>query len=215
MPLTLSKNERGFTLIEIAIVLVIIGLLIGGVLKGQSMVKNSKIKRIATDTQSVQGAVNAYMDSHWFLPGDDSGAATHWATASGAGNGNGMIAGLFDAATKTTDESALAWNHLYCEGLAKGTCVAAGTAVTNPTNPLGGTTGIADGRTTNVLGLAAKVVCMERIPVDYAMIYDSQFDDGAGDTGSIRGSDDAQVAATPGAATAYTLGEVIHICSSF
>ncbi|MBF0160690.1 MAG: prepilin-type N-terminal cleavage/methylation domain-containing protein, partial [Magnetococcales bacterium] len=64
-------QQAGFTLIEIAIVLIIIGLLLGGILKGQTMVKNSKIKRIAADSQSFIAAANAYVDSYWALPGDD------------------------------------------------------------------------------------------------------------------------------------------------
>ncbi|MBF0134612.1 MAG: prepilin-type N-terminal cleavage/methylation domain-containing protein [Magnetococcales bacterium] len=210
-----NNKDGGFSLIEIAIVLVIIGLLIGGVLKGQAMVKNSKIKRIATDTQSTQGAVNSYMDSYWFLPGDDSGAATRWAIAPTAGNGDGVIAGLFVPAAPAANETALAWDHLYCEGLVKGSCVAGGTAVANPINPVGGPTGIADGRALAVLGMPQKVVCMESMPSEYAMIYDQQFDDGVGNTGSIRGSQNGETAATPGTAQAYAVGQVIHICTGF
>ncbi len=218
-----NKHQAGFSLIEIAIVLVIIGLLIGGVLKGQTLVKNSKIKRIATDTNAVQTAMNSYMDSYWALPGDDAGSATRWTTAAVAGNGNGLIAGLFNdtvanhTANTPAVETALAFNHLYCEGLLKGACIGnAATVIENPVNPVGGVTGIADGRTTAVLGLTKKVVCMESIPMEYAMIYDTQFDDEVGTSGDIRGSANGELASTPGTATAYaTAGGTVHICTGF
>lgn len=209
-----DRRQGGFSLIEIAIVLVIIGLMIGGVVKGQTMVKNSKIKRIATDTASVQGAINAYVDSYWMLPGDDSGAAGRWTTVTAAGNGNGSIADAFNSTTAGEESNAL-WAHLYCSELAKGTCVAAATAATLPNNPLGGTTGVADGSAAAELGLLTKVVCMSTIPADYAVIYDNQFDDGAGDTGNIRGSATGE-APGAGTATAYpTTSALRYICTGF
>lgn len=213
-----DKRQAGFSLIEIAIVLVIIGLLIGGVLKGQTLVKNSKIKRIATDTNSVQTAMNSYMDSYWVLPGDDAGSATRWTIAALGGNGNGLIAGLFDPADKTGnagDETALAWNHLYCEGLLKGECMAnAAPVIDLPINPMGGITGIADGRTASVLSIVKKMVCMQGIPGEYAIIYDTQFDDAVGTTGDIRGSANGAVAGAS-VATAYAVANTIHICTAF
>ncbi|MBF0152819.1 MAG: type II secretion system protein [Magnetococcales bacterium] len=221
MSLQDDKRQGGFSLIEIAIVLVIIGLLIGGVLKGQTLVKNSKIKRIATDTTSVQGAINSYMDSYWALPGDDAGAATRWSVAALAGNGNGIITGLFDSADKTGsagDETALAWNHLYCENLVKGSCLVgtSGSNIAFPVNAVGGITGIADGRSNSVLGITKKVICMKGLSTEYAMIYDTQFDDGVGTTGEIRGSADAATGATTDAATTYALANKnIYVCSGF
>lgn len=213
------SRQSGFTLIEIAIVLVIIGLLLGGVMKGQTMVQNAKIKRMATDTQSVQSAINSYVDSYWQLPGDDSGAGTRFTVAAGAGNADGVIAGLFEPAVADLDdaETARVWNHLRCAELVKGDCVLAATAKVLPRNPLGGILGIAHGATTAVLGMSKKMVCMGSVSDAYAEIYDVQNDDGVGTTGEIRGSADTQLAATPGVATAYTTGNnaTIHVCSSF
>ncbi|MBF0438187.1 MAG: prepilin-type N-terminal cleavage/methylation domain-containing protein [Magnetococcales bacterium] len=226
-----DKQQSGFSLIEIAIVLVIIGLLIGGVLKGQAMVKNSKIKRIATDTAAVQGALNAYMDSYWVLPGDDANSATRWAIAApatqvAATRGNGLIEGFFNdpAGAKVVDAAATvetthAWNHLYCEGLIKGVCTAtAGATIAPPTNPIGGITGVADGRVTanRHLGLTKKMVCMRGIPSEYAMVYDTQFDDGAGLTGDVRGSAAADDGTAVGTATTYDITNAqIIICTGF
>ncbi|MBF0295666.1 MAG: type II secretion system protein [Magnetococcales bacterium] len=215
-----ANRQAGFSLIEIAIVLVIIGLLIGGVLKGQTMVKNSKIKRMATDTTSVQGAINSYMDSFWSLPGDDAGSATRWATAAVAGDGDGIIEGLFipaDLTANAGDETAKAWNHLYCENLIKGTCLGnVATAITLPVNSLGGSMGLADGRENTVLGMGRKVVCLRGMISEYAMVYDTQFDDGVGTTGQIRGSANNATGATTDAATAYALANRnIYICTEF
>ena len=54
----MKKAQSGFTLVEIAIVLVIIGLLLGGVLKGQEMIENARIKSIVNDMNGVSAAYN-------------------------------------------------------------------------------------------------------------------------------------------------------------
>jgi prepilin-type N-terminal cleavage/methylation domain-containing protein len=66
------KNQKGFTLVEIAIVLVIIGLLIGGVLKGQSMINNAKVKRIAKSADELRAAVYTFYDKYGVYPGDEN-----------------------------------------------------------------------------------------------------------------------------------------------
>src|SRR5258706_14251471 len=83
-------SESGFTLVEIAIVLVIIGLLLGGVLKGQEMITQAKIKNVINDFNGVTAAVNSYQDRYRALPGDDLSAAGRWAGAQ-AGSGNGQF----------------------------------------------------------------------------------------------------------------------------
>ena len=64
------RRQSGFTLVEIAIVLVIIGLLLGGVLKGREMITNAKIKRIENDFAGVSAAIFAYQDRYGVLPGN-------------------------------------------------------------------------------------------------------------------------------------------------
>lgn len=66
----MRHHQRGFTLIEIAIVLVIIGLLLGGVLKGQELINQAKIKNVANDLNGVSVAVYAYQDRYKRLPGE-------------------------------------------------------------------------------------------------------------------------------------------------
>jgi len=91
----LNERQVGFTLVEIAIVLVIVGLLIGGVLKVQEMITNTKLKRIENDNAELLAALYSYQDRHMQLPGDDSGASTRFSIfaedSKNDGNGNGKI----------------------------------------------------------------------------------------------------------------------------
>src|SRR5512145_2640915 len=98
---------QGFTLVEIAIVLVIIGLLLGGILKGQEMITQAKIKNVIADMTGVSAAMYGYQDRYRALPGDDANA-TRWAGAN-PGNGNGIIEGVYLA---VNGESAEFWGHL-------------------------------------------------------------------------------------------------------
>src|SRR5438552_12184309 len=87
-----KSTEAGFTLVEIAIVLVIIGLLLGGILKGQEMITQAKIKNIVNDFNGITAAINSYQDRYRTLPGDDLSAATRWATQGAiSGNGDGQF----------------------------------------------------------------------------------------------------------------------------
>lgn len=62
--------ESGFTLVELSIVLVIIGLIIGGILKGQELIGNAEIKNVMARAQSIQTAVVGFSDKYGGLPGD-------------------------------------------------------------------------------------------------------------------------------------------------
>ena len=93
MTLKKSRNSQaGFTLVEIAIVLVIIGLLIGGVLKGQAMIQNAKVKRVAKQMDELRAAVMSFYDKYGLYPGDENIAAIP-PGADAEGNGSGQITG--------------------------------------------------------------------------------------------------------------------------
>ncbi|MBF0582686.1 MAG: prepilin-type N-terminal cleavage/methylation domain-containing protein [Magnetococcales bacterium] len=216
--------QAGFTLIEISIVLIIIGLLLGGVLKGQTMVKNSKIKRIAADGQAFVSATNAYLDSYWALPGDDANTVARWGVT--AGNGGGTIgpgaasntAIFYPAlANLATAENSLAVGHLRCSALLKGNCAIPAAISDLPKNAVGGYIGIDDGNSPEdtMLGFATKVICQNNIESDYAMVYDTQFDDGVPGTGDIRGSTAVTYATADATAAAYAAGNTYYVCASF
>src|SRR5258706_550760 len=143
--------EGGFTLVEIAIVLVIIGLLLGGILKGQEMITQARIKNAINDFNGVVTAITSYQDRYRALPGDDKGATTRWAAqapAAGANQGDGVITGAYNAnntggtnsAPAGTAESNLFWQHLRIAGFVAGPTVGlgSGTPPPNATAGLGG-----------------------------------------------------------------------------
>src|SRR5580658_4568769 len=74
----MNRKQSGFTLVEIAIVLVIIGLLLGGILKGQEMINQAKIKNVVSDFNGIASALYGYSDRYRQLPGDDLNAASRW-----------------------------------------------------------------------------------------------------------------------------------------
>ena len=126
----MRKSQAGFTLVEIAIVLVIIGLLLGGVLKGQELINSAKVKNFAQDFRTIPLFIYGYQDKFKALPGDDSNVAGHLgsaatqATTPSGSQGNGVIDGNWDAAT-LTDESMLFWQHVRLANLAAGSTVVA------------------------------------------------------------------------------------------
>jgi len=93
-PLSIAKNstESGFTLVEIAIVLVIIGLLLGGILKGQEMITQAKIKNVVNDFNGITVAVTSYQNRYplparrrqGVLPTPGPSRIPHPATATGS-----------------------------------------------------------------------------------------------------------------------------------
>ena len=67
---TKNTKQGGFTLVEIAIVLVIIGLLLGGILKGQELINNAKVRSVADRQNSLKAAWFGFVDRYNFIPGD-------------------------------------------------------------------------------------------------------------------------------------------------
>src|SRR5437667_7374124 len=187
-----NSTEAGFTLVEIAIVLVIIGLLLGGILKGQEMITQAKIKNAINDFNGVTVAVTSYQDRYRFLPGDDPNADTRWTVQAPAkGDGNGVIAGKYNAtvagpgAPATTEESNLFWQHLRIAGFVPGVTTGAGSG-TQPLNAAGGFIGVEAGTGTTGLGFTGLIICFANLPEKVASAVDGQMDDGNPATGQVR-----------------------------
>jgi prepilin-type N-terminal cleavage/methylation domain-containing protein len=124
-----THASHGFTLIEIAIVLVIIGLLAGGVVIGESLIRNAGLKSILTDYNKYKSALVQFRNQYQALPGDLADATEYWGQASapcittaGAGtatcngNGNGLIVG----SAAESYESHSFWKHLANAGMVEG-----------------------------------------------------------------------------------------------
>jgi len=195
------RQQAGFTLVEIAIVLVIIGLLLGGVLKGQEIITNAKIKNLESDFNGISAAIYSYQDRYRSIPGDDKNAATRWGATVASGDGNSKIAAgnaihKFDSTT-AGDESRLFWLHLRNAGLVTG----AKTSQDQPLNAFGGITGVSNDSTTNGSTAGTTIpglfVGFTQIPGNIAVILETQSDDQVANTGSIR-SDQADYATNNG-----------------
>ncbi len=196
----MKRNQSGFTLIEIAIVLVIIGLLLGGVLKGQELINSAKVKNLSTDFKNIPVFIYGYQDKFRALPGDDGCAYTgascvvgHLSTPANAvpnGNSNGVINGLWSDTT-TASESYNFWQHVREAGLAPGSPNP--TIDYRPTNATNGHIGIQSGSSTappvrDGSGNAIRgsyIICSEGILGKFAKQMDIQMDDGVTWTGNL------------------------------
>ena len=195
-----KDKQSGFTLVELAIVLVIIGLILGAVLKGQEMIQNAKVKGVANDLRGVASAYYAYQDRYHAIPGDDNLAANHF-TGGQNGGGDGHITGLFDATTSpltTATESQNFWQHTRLAGFTTGATTA--TTALPPANSVGGILGVQDGTTTDIYGMSGPVACVSNIPWKIAQAVDIILDDGNSDTGTVRAGAAATTATAIGAA---------------
>lgn len=174
--------QKGFTLVEIAIVLVIIGLLLGGILKGQEMITQAKIKNAVADFSGISAAYYGYQDRYRAIPGDDPNAASRWSGAT-SGNGDGVVAGTYNTGTSTA-ESRLWWDDLRRSGFV------AGSGTQQPFNAFTGILGVQTGNaagSTALGGFAGLIVCSANIPDKVAIAIDTQMDDGQIGSGTVRG----------------------------
>ncbi len=209
-------RQSGFTLVEIAIVLVIIGLLLGGVLKGQEMIENSKVKNAVNDMNGVSAAYNSYVDRFRRIPGDDGPTAAalrarggSWTTITAAGDNNGALAVTQADVFTGAGEGAAFWQHLKAAGFISGNPADAGVNAL-PRNAFNGLIGVGAG----VTGITGTAVCLGQVPGKSARQIDTQLDDGVANAGSIRATlGAAGVNTAPGAAVAaYNDANVYTVC---
>jgi hypothetical protein len=165
-------------------VLVIIGLLLGGVLKGQELITQAKIKNVSNDLNGVTAAIYAYQDRYKRLPGDDPGRV-RWEVPAGtaltAGSGNNVVAGAYESTTDT-DESRMFWVDLRKAGFVSGATDTVANASAQPLNAAGGIMGVQSGG----MGLSGTIVCSGSLPAKIAQSLDAQLDDGNAMTGNVR-----------------------------
>ncbi|HCF05753.1 MAG TPA: prepilin-type cleavage/methylation domain-containing protein [Desulfomicrobiaceae bacterium] len=177
-----ARGQRGFTLIEMAIVLVIIGIILGAVLKGQELINNAKVKRLYNQYREILAATYTYYDKYGKYPGDDNTASSRWSAVT-PGDSDGLIDGFNLVCTSGLNtETCQAWWHMRLANIISGPTTADGTR--NPANIYGGNIGI--GYTT-VHNLTAMYIGFDNVPYDVCQAIDTQYDDGVYNTGSIRG----------------------------
>ena len=178
----MKKSRRGFTLVELAIVLVIIGLLLGAILKGQELINNAKLKRLYSMKQEVLASLYTYYDKFNAYPGDDLKATEHLGTDETVnGDGDGIIDnGPNYKCTDNTTEACAFWEHLRLAN------ILTGDGVENPRNPYGGAVSIANNYT--IQGKRGNWITFDNLPEEAAMAIDVKYDDGKYDSGSIRAS---------------------------
>ena len=230
----MKKQQTGFTLVEIAIVLVIIGLMLGGVLKGQELINSAKVKNLINDFRTTSTLVYGYQDRFKSFPGDQTQAqlTTAFGSTSGAlacttqadglcRSNNGRLDVDWNASNIESETFAF-WQHVRLANLATGST---NTADANylPRNADGGLIGIESGVSSTgaaapqIAGMrGAYYVCSGNILGRYAKQIDTTMDDGDTATGSVRVV--ATGAARNSAAVALTAiqdGQQYTVCASF
>jgi len=189
-----NKKQSGFTLVEIAIVLVIIGLLLGGILKGQELINSARVRNLADQNSGIQAAYFGFIDRYRQVPGDWIATGAQGATAAigitinNGGDGNGRI-------DNTYGEVAGAWEQMARANFLGGGFTPATATPTDdatysaaaPSNAFSGAlvlsrnvgfTGIASARLNLHLGT--------NVPVSIARELDVKVDDGLPNSGVLR-----------------------------
>ena len=145
--------RRGFSLVELSIVLVILGLLVGGVLSGQSLIRASELRSVISSYQKYVAAANTFRDKYFALPGDMTNAQSFWGVRAAGTNlacqqtinvttgtcnsdGDGHIGGISGDAG--LNERFLMWQHLAYAGLIEGSYTGASANATTQTFVLSG-----------------------------------------------------------------------------
>ncbi len=221
-----QKREGGFTLVELAIVMIIIGLLIGGILKGQELIANSQVTATIAQVKGIDAAVSTFRDKYSALPGDLNNATVRLSQCSVAptvcenGDASGRIDGRdANQAARIGDETLQAFVHLAAGDLLSGIDTAAGTDAFGSALPeakTGGGFWLAysdDGEVTNIsaatearaghylvyTGTVANIANENgALPPSRAAQMDRKLDDGSPTSGSVIADGDDCRSATAG-----------------
>ena len=189
-------NQKGFTLIEIAIVLVIIGLLLGGVLKGQELINTARVRALNNTVDGITAAWFSFQDRYRAFPGDYTQADVNLPGAPTSGDGNGLVGD--DAGADSPAERAMVWVHLQAAGYITGgyddplaevvNADEYGCPVTTcPDNGFGAGMNLNYGSMRQAAGADAHELISGRgIPVEVIAELDRKVDDGEAGSGSMQ-----------------------------
>ena len=183
------RQTHGFTLVEIAIVLVIIGLLLGGILRGSELITSARVRALISQQDGIKAAYYGFAERFRASPGDYEQATLNIRGATQNGNGNGRI----ESAT-IPNESILAWEHLTQAGFLSPTYVynATESALTTLSNSYGVYQqiiydGVYGGGTTAAPSpLRHNIKTGSQIPVHILAEADRKIDDGMPNTGGFQ-----------------------------
>lgn len=126
-----KSGNSGFSLVELSIVLVILGLLTGGILTGQSLIRAAELRAVTSEYQRFATAIGSFRDKYFALPGDFNKASDFgWGSLNGVRDGK-----ILNSSTAGSNEISTFWIHLQKAGLAEGSYTnIGGTALTGGTN---------------------------------------------------------------------------------
>jgi prepilin-type N-terminal cleavage/methylation domain-containing protein len=184
-----TRTTRGFTLVEIAVVLVVIGLLLGGMLRATQLTVGAKVRDLAAQQDAVRTAYYGFYERYRAIPGDYSQATANIKSVSQNGNGNGRI-----EVTATPNETILAWEHLSRAGYVNGGYTYAPTEsdATSLKSKFGGSVKIAfdgiygAGSDATPNSLRHNIKTGPNVPVEIMAELDRKIDDGMPNTGSFQ-----------------------------
>lgn len=210
----MRHTQAGFTLAELTIVTVLVGLFVSGVLAGRSVVLQARIKLAVVEFTGIHAAQLQYLDRYAALPGDDPRATTRWPARSKDGTGDGRLSGAYGdpppagdpMATLTVNsaggETLNYWWHLRLAEL-----IAIPPAnvpiVAQPLNPFAGIIGVQQ----DAVGFPVLALCQANLPAVVAIGVEGQLDEMSPERGTVRGRRQTapnQALASTVAITAYT-----------
>jgi prepilin-type N-terminal cleavage/methylation domain-containing protein len=114
--------KNGFTLVELAIAMIVIGLIVGGVTAGSTIAQQARIRTIINEATTYKSAISTFQTAYGALPGDISNASSYWPSCDGTPtNCNGNNNGWIDLTSSLTQNEALrAWQQLAASGIIPG-----------------------------------------------------------------------------------------------
>jgi prepilin-type N-terminal cleavage/methylation domain-containing protein len=128
-------RKKGFTLVELSIVLTIIGLLVGAVIVSRSLIRQSMALSIIKEVNGYKSAFYAFYNKYNSYPGDISNATSYWTGGvTSNGNNDGIVT---NGGTTTGDEAVLMWQHLSLSGFISGNYSGTRTAASTTSNTSG------------------------------------------------------------------------------
>ena len=236
------KSESGFTLVELAIVMIIIGLLIGGVLKGQQLITNAQVTATIAQIKALDAAATSFKDAYNDIPGDMTSPQTRLPNCTTApcdnpGNGNQHLEGTPGTLPSAANEGEAYFVQLAAASLITGIVPGTDTFGGNyPQTKISGS-GIYAANSTGLVADFAGLISTTVTPSSgtyltimndisaapsatsgtglrpsEAFRIDTKIDDGAPDTGTVRAFGGATCAA---AATGYATKNTSAACGLY